>query len=76
MENNEPVKRIEQHICLSYIITERGLQINAQSIEEIFEHINPEFKLIGICKEGSKCVGEIYANREARDKYNLLKQID
>jgi len=76
MENNEPVKRIEQPIDLSYIITERRLQTNAQFIEEIFEHISPEFKKVGIYKEGSKCVGEIYANREALDKYSVLKQID
>jgi len=73
MGNNKPTGKLEHPISLSYIDIEKGFQLNIQSIEEIFEHISPEFELIETYKKGSNCVGGIYANREALDKYNLLK---
>ena len=63
-------------MSLSYIDRKEGFQLNIQSIDNIFEHISPEFELIETYKKGSNCVGGIYANREALDKYSVLKQID
>jgi len=72
MRDNEPVKKIKEPTILSYINEEKGFQLNTQSIEEIFEHISPEFELIGTYKKGNN-YGRVYANREALDKYNILK---
>jgi len=71
MENDEPAKKIEQPINLSYIDTERGFQINAQSIDDIFEHISPEFILLRTSSiKRNDYVIELYANKEAlEDKH-------
>lgn len=73
MKNDEPAKKIEQPINLSYIDTERGFQINAQSIDDIFEHISPSQKYRGSIdlKEEGVAV-EIYANDKFWTKKNYL----
>ena len=61
-------------VSISYVDTEKGFQINLQSIEEIFGHISPEFELIKTLElKGSNHVWRVYSNKEALDKYNLLK---
>ena len=74
MRYNKPTKKIEQPISLSYIDREKGFQLNAQSIDDIMEHISPEIELVKTVEiKGSNYVCEVYANKEALDKYNLLK---
>ncbi len=77
MGDNELVKKIKEPTSLSYIGKEKGFQLNAQFLDDIKGHVSPEFKLIKIYElKKSNYVCKIYANREALDKYNLLKQID
>ena len=74
MGDNEIVKKIKEPTSLSYIDEEKGFQLNIQSIDNIFEHISPEFELIKTHElKGSNYVWETYANKEALDKYTLLK---
>ena len=73
MRNNEPVKKIEESISLSYINEEKGFQLNVQSIDNLFEHISPLLKYRGsIDLKNNNSIG-IYANDEFWKKkdYNI-----
>ena len=71
MENNKPTGKLEQPISLSYIDLEKGFQLNAQSIDDILEHISPEFILLRTSSiKRNDYVIELYANKEAlEDKH-------
>ena len=57
---------IRGNVSLSYVDTEKGFQLNVQSIEDIFEHISPEFILLRTYNiRGNDDVVELYANKEA-----------
>ena len=56
----------KRDVSLSYINREKGFQLNAQSIDDIFEHISPEFILFRTYTiKRSDYVIELYANKEA-----------
>jgi len=53
-------------MSLSYIDRKEGFQLNIQSIDNIFEHISPEFILLRTSSiKRNDYVIELYANKEA-----------